>query len=272
MKQITMKFALLTGALLLATLWTSCIKEPIDWPAPGIPQQPFPLPATGLIKQIKYSENDYTTIGYNAQGLPEKMVRQWQYVQNDPSQIAKVEYLFSYDVQNRLTELKQGPNTVKIMYNTNNMVEKSEERNYYGELVQEINYLYNNNRIVEERWKMYNGTGAGEYKHLLSSDNRGNRIKVEKWKRDAAAQFVLLETIEYEDFDTNLNTTNWMLRFPYLPQVRWQFNNPRVQRITFPGGPAFVTTFNYTYNNALQMPLSRSQSNSSGTLNANYTY
>lgn len=85
-------------------------------------------------------------------------------------------------------------------------------------------------------------------------------------------QYELIETVVYSDFDDKINPTSWMLRHPYLPQIRWQFNNPGREVRSPAGGPAETTNYAYEYN-AQGLPVSKTTSRQgAGVLTVQYQY
>lgn len=273
MKQLWMKSGALCFALVLTTL-LACKKDPQDptLPEPA-PQQPNPIPENALLEKIKWSENDHYTITYNDQHQPLKMVYQWQYVQNDPTKIRTVTYDFHYNQQGLLDELYQsGGFTIKYFYQ-NGLIQKTQEFYPGGAMANETEYIYDRNRIVQENYLIYASSGELDvyYRRFLKYDAKGNLIREETVERQDNMTFVLLQTIEYSNFDQKINPTQWLLRFPYLPKVRWQFNNPGKEVVTNKGNVPLVYHYVHEYSPE-GLPVSRTEIKPNGTLKADFEY
>jgi len=68
-----------------------------------------------------------------------------------------------------------------------------------------------------------------------------------------------------------VNPKSWLLRYPYLPQVRWQFNNPGKETIKV--GQDQPKTILYTNEyNAQGLPISNTEIRSNGILTAQFFY
>jgi hypothetical protein len=70
-----------------------------------------------------------------------------------------------------------------------------------------------------------------------------------------------------------MNPVSWMDVYPYLPNVRWQFNNPRKVLTHFTGAPGsnHIRQCTYAYN-AWGLPASRTQISGGQTSMVNYSY
>ncbi|MCC7465955.1 MAG: hypothetical protein IT261_06790, partial [Saprospiraceae bacterium] len=109
------------------------------------------------------------------------------------------------------------------------------------------------------------------YRRFLKYDAKGNLNREETVERQENQTFKWIQTLEYSDFDQKINPTQWLLRFPFLPQVRWQFNNPEKMIRTSPGNPTVV--YHYAHNYSPEgLPLSRTEINPQGTLVADFEY
>lgn len=235
--------------------FTACQKDPVESPLEPQQQYPNPLPTEALISRQQYSETDYQTFIYNANGQVTEHRSQWQFVEGDPTQIKSITYAYSYDDKNRLTAVRSSDGgVVKYLYK-GEFISKSQEFASDGALSKEVTYGYTNNRITQELWRVANipGEPADVYKFVLGYDGVGNLNKVESFQQEANGQYKLLETVEYSNFDDKINPTSWMLRHPNLPQVRWQFNNPGMEIRRPAGENDLVTTYTYDYN-AKDMP------------------
>lgn len=263
---------LLTIALSIAV--AACKKEPID---PNIPitnpQQPNPLPAHGLLKQIKWSETDHFTLTYNAQNQVEQLRLQWQYVQGDPTQIRTNLYNFQYDAQGKLMQVEQSGGWVTKYFYEGALIQKTQEIYPGGALASETVFVYANNRIVQENYRVSNAPTDPDnlYKRLLSYDVKGNLVKVEIYEQKPDLSFALVQTNIYSDFDDQLNPTNWLLRHPYLPQVRWQFNNPRKEIVQTGSDLPKTITYAYEYN-AQGLPISKLENSTAGPISVQLIY
>lgn len=274
MKQLSFRSTLIALITLLSL--AACKKDPVQEPNPlPIPPQqqlPNPLPANALVKQLKWAENDHKTFTYNSKGQASRVHFQYQYVQNDPTKIRTIIHDFQYDTQDKpvLVNLTGG-GTIRYFYH-GNLVHNTKEYYPGGDLAKEVTYIYANNRIAQEIWRVSNlpGEPVSLYKHAFGYDAKGNLNKVEIYEQLENLQYKLLETIEYSDFDDKINPISWQLRDPYLPQIRWQFNNPRKEVRQPAEGQAEMTTYAYEYN-AQGLPASRSTTGPSGSV-SNVTY
>lgn len=273
MKQISIKTLLLAGAVITGLL-SACSKDPQDpsIPTPA-PQQPNPLPENALIEKIKWSENDHYTITYNEEHMPVKVVNQWQFVEGDPTKIRTIEYLFDYDAQGLLRQVvESGGWTVKYFYQ-NKLIDKVMEYYPGGELANQTEYIYDGNRIVQENYIVFASTGEQEsyFRRFLKYDAKGNLVKEETLERQDNMVFVLAHAKEYSQFDQHINPTQWLLRYPYLPQVRWQFNNPGKEVVSVRFFDPVVYHYVHEYNNE-GLPISRTEIKPLGTLKADFEY
>ncbi len=272
MKQQIIKIPLALTAILLMGI-IACKKDPIDPTIPVPHQQPSPLPANALLKQIKWSETDHYTFSYNDQNQPLQLRNQWQFVQGDPTQIHQIVYDFQYNTQQRLRQVTQtGGITTRYFYQEN-LMQKIQDVYPGGVVVNETVYLYANGRIVQENYTVSPPTGQPPsiYKRILGYDDRGNLNKVETYEQKENMSFQLIQTNEYSDFDDKINVRNWLMRYPYLPQVRWQFNNPGKETIRLGEGLPKTLTYTYQYN-AQGLPVSVNESRPGGALTAQFIY
>lgn len=253
MKQQPFKSALFALTLLLGL--AACKKDPIETPPPATvipPQQqlPNPLPASALVKHLTWTETDRQAFTYNDKGQVTQLRSQWQYVQGDPTKIKILVYDFEYDARNRPYQLKvSGGGFVRYFYH-GDLIHLTKEFRPNGELVKEVTYLYTGDRLSHEIWRVSNAPGepVTVYKHSFAYDARGNLAKVDVYEQLENLQYKLLETVEYSDFDDKINPTGWTARYPYLPQLRLQYNNPRKEVRRLVGAAAETTTHTYTYN------------------------
>jgi len=275
MQQHSFKSILFGLTFLLAAV--ACEKDPKIEPIPNplSPQQqlPNPLPAKALVRQLKRTEIDHETFTYNDKGQVSQMRAQWQYDQSDPTQIRTLTYDFEYDTANKPTQMRYtGGFLTKYAYH-GNLIHRTKEFYPGGDWAKEVTYIYANNQIAQEIWHI-NGLPDEPvriYKHELGYDYKGNLTKVKTYERIDDATYKLLETLEYSDFDDKINPTSWMLRYPFLPQVRWQMNNPRRQTRHLSDGSAQVNTHEYTYNGE-GLPISRRTTSAGGAQTTVYIY
>ncbi len=249
MKQHTSKLMLLSLAILLAA--TACKKDPVAEPAnPPQQQLPNPLPAHALIRQQKWAETDHQTFSYNAKGQVIQIRSQWQFVEGDPTQINTIIYDVVYDSLNRPVELTNSIGYKGRYLYHGNLIHKTQELGSDGAIVKEVTYIYADNRIAAEIWRIPGNNGGPDAlnKHVFGYDVKGNLNKVIMYEQTGVDQFKLLETTTYSDFDDKINPLSWMLRYPYLPQLRLQFNNPRKVTVQPANGAASTTTYAYEYN------------------------
>lgn len=274
MKTISLKSALLALSVLFSL--AACDKDPAETPTQVPPQQqlPNPLPAHALVMQIKWDENDHETFQYNDKGQVSRLRSQWQYVEGDPTKIRAIEYDFQYDEQNKPVQVNLSDGFSARYFYHDSLIHVTKELYPGGGVAREVTYIYANNRIAQETWRVSNlpGEPVSVYKHAFSYDAKGNLNKIEISEQQEDLTYKLLETTEYSDFDDKINPTSWMLRYPYLPQMRWQFNNPRREVRKVAGGQTEVTTYAYEYN-AQGLPVSqRKEKPVGGVLTAQYQY
>lgn len=253
---------------------SACKKDPVD---PTIPvpvnQQPNPLPANALVRQIKWDVNDHYTLAYNDQNQPLQLISQYQFVEGDPTQIRTLVYDFQYDAQQRLSQVNQTGGWVTKYFYHGNLIYNVKDFYPGGALANETVFIYANNKIVQENYFVSNPAGEPPtaYKRILGYDGRGNLSKVETFEQQPDLAFKLIQTNTYSDFDNKVNTTTWMFRYPFLPQVRWQFNNPGKEIYQPEGDLPKTTTFSYTYN-AQGLPITKTEVRPSGILTAQLQY
>ncbi|MBP6812027.1 MAG: hypothetical protein KA138_10935 [Saprospiraceae bacterium] len=271
MIKIKSAFALLAVILLSVT---ACKKDPIDPTIPvSQPQQPNPLPANALLKQIKWADNDHYTFTYDAQNRPLQLRYQYQFVQGDPTQIRTIVYDFQYDAQQRLSQINQTGGWVTRYFYHGNLIHNVKDFYPGGALANETVFIYANNRIVQENYFVSNPLGEppSVYKRVLGYDDIGNLNKVETYEQEENLAFKLLQTNVYSDFDNKVNPKSWLLRYPYLPQVRWQFNNPGKETIKVGQDQPKTILFTNEYD-AQGLPISNTEIRSNGILTAQFFY
>ena len=271
-------------ALLVALAAAACEKDPVTDPNPNpnpIPPQqqlPNPLPAGALVSKLKWTDNDYYDFAYNAQNQVSHLHSQWQYEEGDPTKIRSVDYDFQYDAQNKPIQINYtGGFSTKFSYH-GNLVHRTKEFYPGGDWSREVTYIYADNRIKQEVWHVNGlpGEPVDVYKYEFGYDAKGNLAKVETYEQvtdstSGQQQYKLLETTEYSDFDDKINPTSWMLRYPYLPQVRWQFNNPRRAVRRLADGTLQTTTHEYEYNGE-GLPVAKRTTSAGGTQTMTYSY
>ncbi|HRI59539.1 MAG TPA: hypothetical protein PK228_07440, partial [Saprospiraceae bacterium] len=249
-------------------------------PNPLPPQQelPNPLPAKALVSKLKWADNDHYTFTYNAKNQVSNLRYQYQYVQGDPTQIRTVVYDFQYDAQDKPVQVNYSGGFSEKYFYHGNLVHRTKEFYPGGDWSKEVTYIYANDRIAQEIWHVNGlpGEPVSVYKYQFGYDQKGNLAEIETYEQvidstSGQLQYKLLETTEYSDFDDKINPTSWMLRHPYLPQVRWQFNNPRreVRRLT--DGTSQTTTHEYEYNDE-GLPVVKRTTGPSGVLTMTYSY
>lgn len=276
-------FKLMLFALAVLSSAIACEKDPEnEEPNPTVPPQqelPNPLPAKALVSQLEWTDTDYYDFTYNAQNQVSHLHFQWQYVEGDPTKIRSIDYDFQYDAQNKPVQVNYtGGFSAKFSYH-GDLVHRTKEFYPGGDWSKEVTYIYAGNRIVQEIWHVngLQGETVDVYKHEFGYDAKGNLAEIEVYEQvtdsiSGQQHYKLLETQEYSDFDDNINPTSWMLRYPYLPQVRWQMNNPRreVRRLAG-GGTAQVTTHEYDYD-AEGLPISRRTTSAGSVQTTVYRY
>ena len=254
------------------------IKKAEDW-FPLQYKWPNPLPASALVKKMVWSESDFVEFTYNKAGQVARRYSQWQFVQGDPTKIKKFISDFQYDPQHKLAEMTSpdGP-TTQYFYQGDWIEKVRKVIPATGLVLEEVNYSKANQRIVQEVRRFTSPT-TGEttmIKSVFGYDAKGNLNKVETYAKSGGAgsgnPFVLQEIVLYSDFDDKVNPTGWMLRTPYLPQVRWQFNNPRKKTVILAiAQTKKVTTYTYTYNEQ-GLPASQTTFSEGGPLTVFFQY
>lgn len=266
--------------LLLALLGLAACKkdpDPVLPPSEVPPQQqlPNPLPAKALVAQLKWTDTDHETMIYKDSGQVSKLTSQWQYMQGDPTKIRSIVYDFHYDWRQRpdLVSTSDGFRVQYIYHDT--LVERTREMLASGTMLNEVTYLYDTkSRIVREVHRRTNwpSDSIQVIKYELGYDNRGNLNKVEEYELVGTDEYELRMTTEYSDFDNKINPTSWKLRYPYLPQVRWQMNNPRKETRRQPTGETVVITATYDYNSEGLPTVKRTVHPTGGATTMNYIY
>jgi len=264
--------------MLVALLgFVACKKDPNPGPVPVAPPQqqlPNPLPATALVGQLKWSDNDHETMTYNDAGQVSQLISQWQFVEGDPTKIRTIQYDFHYDLEHKPALLSSSDGFRVQYFYHDTLIERTREMLASGTVLNEVTYLYNTNfQIIQE---VHRRTDLGQpmqvYKFVLGYDNKGNLIKVEEFEQTGVDQFNLLHTIEYSDFDDKVNPTSWMVRVPFLPQVRWQMNNPGRETHHWTTGESKTLLYSYEYNTAGLPKLRRTTAHTGEVYLMTYTY
>lgn len=302
-------FPLALWALVLVTGFVACQPEQLEEPAPVMPhkviqdgpleldtdtpvaideeggsifsqeQWPNPLPAHARLKGFTWSERDYQRFYYNQLGQVTQQYSQYQFVQNDPSQIRKITYDFEYDGSNQLEALKSSDGPVwKYTYKNGLIAHAQRIIPGTGAVVEEVTFTRNNNRIVQELRRYTSPANGATYtsKSVFGYDDRGNLNKVELYSKNGYPQspepLVLQMTTLYSEFDDKINPSSWMLRSPSLPQIRWQMNNPRKKTVILAiAQTTEVTTYSYVYNQN-GLPASQTKYGPGGPVTVHYHY
>lgn len=255
----------------------SCEKDPLQ---PSLPatQQPNPIPAQALVKQLKWSENDHVTFTYDNQNQVTQLRSQWQFVQGDPTQIRTIVHDFQYDAKKRLVQANYtGGFSAKYFYK-GKLIDKVQEFFPGGAIMNEYAYEYRNERIAHIYREAANEPGQAPtlYRYDLEYDARGNMTRIATYRKQPGAPpavYELVESTEYSDFDDELNPLSWIEPYPYLPKVRWQFNNPRKEVVRYYGSPGTTNVYIYSYNyNASGIPASRTKTGANNSTTVHYYY
>jgi hypothetical protein len=275
MKHLTIKHYFLFWALSIA--FAACKVEEDPTPEPEVPAQTSPLPSYALLKSLKHSDIDFQQFNYDASGHLSQLVSQWQFVQNDPSQVRKVVYDFKLDAQNRPIELSiQSGFRTQYVYK-NGLIEQTQEFFPGGAVYKDQSYQYRQGRISsirEVRANVSPAEGTTTFRFDYSYDQRGNLNKVQEYllsNPDTPQEKAkLLMTTEYLDFDDHINPNSWLMVYPYLPHLRWQINNPR-KELRYEGDFHKTTIFTYQYN-AQKLPVLRRAQAEGPSLTVEYLY
>lgn len=224
-----MKFfkLLLIPAVIVAM--AACRNESPDAWLPGNIQQPNPVPPHALLKRIQYAANDHYSMVYNAQNQLTRLSFQWQYEPEDPAKIRTLVYDFQYDATQKLIGLTYTGGFKLRYFYKGPLIDSILEYYPGGDLQASYHYGYASGRIAHILRTVagIGGEPAAKYRYVLDYDKNGNLSRIATTEILPNGQHQLLETVEYLDFDEELNTANWLQHYPYLPQVRWQFNHPR---------------------------------------------
>ncbi|MBL7804792.1 MAG: hypothetical protein JNL02_13710 [Saprospiraceae bacterium] len=259
-----MKQLLFLGGLLLLSL-SACKKDESD--------DPVVQPQLPAISQIKWSDNDHLRFIYNEKGQLAELRNQWQYLAGDPSAIRLLVDQFSYDAQGRITQVSStGGFKANYFYN-DNLIEKVEELAPGGEVLSIITYLYNQGRIIGQIREYANGPGElpTTYKYLFSYDARGNLSKQEILREEPGGEYLLLNTVEYLDFDQKVNPAGWTTQYPYLPTYAFHKNNPGKMLYYSPDNDTQTTTYRYEYG-ANGLPSVKYETRPNGQYTGRYEY
>lgn len=258
------------ATIILLSIASSCRKDFVD---PANPSTPPQEAANLPIKQIKWTESEHQTFSYNAQNQVAQFRNQWQYAEGDPVQLRTIIYDFQYDTQNRPVQVHASGGCLTNYFYRNNLVEKTQELSPTGTVLEEINYFYAGNRIVQEfhTQRDLSGQPAGNYKYTFFYDARGNLNKIKSYTLGENQEYELFETTEFSDFDDKVNPASWTLRAPYLPQMRWQLNNPGKVVTTPVNGTPRIVRYEYSYN-ALGLPVSKQKTSPGSSVSGIYEY
>lgn len=254
---------LLSGLSLL--LLSACRKDAAE--------QPAEPPATPSLKRIAWSDSDHLSFIYNEQGQLAELRNQWQYLVGDPSAIRLLVDQFIYDAEGRITEISStGGFKARYFYN-GDLLEKVEELAPGGEVLSRIEYLYQGGRIVGQLRDIPNGPGEPPtvYKYAFSYDGRGNLNRQEILRREPDGAYLLLNVVEYSDFDQKINPSGWTFQYPYLPEYPFHKNNPGKELYYSPGNDTLITTYRYEYN-ADDLPVVKYETRPNGQFTGRYEY
>jgi hypothetical protein len=277
MKQLTIKSLFLL--LALSSAFSACKVDDDPNPHPDVPSQISPLPDFAKLKLLKRSETDFQEFNYNASGFLNQGTYQWQFVQNDPSALRKIVYDFKVDANGRPTEMSYLPGyRIEYVYQ-NGLIVHSKEFSPGGALNKDRQYQYQQKRIsrvVEVRANVPPAVGTTTYRFDYSYDQRGNLNKTQESilsnPNTPQEKASLVLVIEYLDFDDQINPNSWQLVYPFLPHLRWQFNNPR-KEVRYEGElrPIKTTLYRYQYNDQ-KLPVLRTEELEGGPLSTQYFY
>ncbi len=269
----TIHFFAAAAAVLLAM---ACELESAQ---PSQDQQPNPLPVYALVKQLKWSDLDHHTFAYNTRNQVTQVRSQWQYEQGDPTKIRTIIYDFEYNPKKQLSKVYYSGGFFMEYYYKEKLIDKVIEYFPGGAVKQEFKVHYRNNRIatIHNLDSSAFDEAPTKRRYDFYYDAKGNMNRMETWQlpQDAgtAMPYKLIEYIDYSDFDNDMNPLSWMEVYPYLPNVRWQFNNPRKVLVHFAGTPGSNHPWQFAYAyNAWGLPVSRTKISGSRTTTVNYIY
>jgi hypothetical protein len=231
--------AILVFAAFLSMLVVSCKNNQVEQPQPAVEVK---------LKKITYSDSDFQTFSYNDAGKITKYTSQWQFVQNDPTQIKKLNFDFLYDATGNLIRVNTtGGGYIKYYYK-NNILEKTEEIDAKDRVQTRRTYTFTGNNLTEEYWETNLVYGdKAEVKVVFDYDNIGNLIKETTSIPDSITHnFVPNDITEYSGFDSNPKTDNLLMRYPHLPAITLQKNNP-AKKVFKTADGKIIFTENYTY-------------------------
>ncbi|MCC6280218.1 MAG: hypothetical protein IT262_06455 [Saprospiraceae bacterium] len=249
MKQQSLKLTLVMMTILFGMV--ACKKENTEC-LPPQQQLPNPLPENALVVQLKRTDLDHESFSYNYKGQVSQLRSQWQFVEGDPTQIRTQIYDFVYDTEDKPVRINTTGGSDVIYFYKGNRVEKMQELLPQGEVAKEVYFSYANGRIVQEYWDILDVAEdtVSYYKHDYYYDEKSNLTKIVSSVLKNNLYFTEVERIEYSDFDDKINPISWKMRYPYIPQIRYQFNNPRKEVRTLADGQKQTTTYSYEYNAA----------------------
>lgn len=198
-------------------------------------------------------------------GLPSPYYR---FIYTDSGYISNIDFadgLVTYAITYNDHRISQVVNTKLneqlTYYYTNGNVSYITLKNAPGNKQLSYTMGYNNSRqLIEVKWHLFeNNTqdSLTERKVALSYDAKGNLSKIEDYRLDANNELKISRTALYADYDNGINTddlyllkSDFMEHLLYLPQVKFQKNNPRVVVIKS-GENEFRVDYTYTYYNNL---------------------
>lgn len=227
-----MKVFKMSFVLAAIVVMAACRDLPPEALLPDNIQQPNPVPPHALLKRIYYTGNNHYSMAYGAQNQLTRMLYQWQYDPEDTTSIRTLVYDFQYDAAQKLIGLKySGGFSLRYFYK-GSLIDSIMEYYPGGDWQASYRYGYTAGRIshVLRTVAGIGGELPTRYRYTFDYDDHGNLCSITTSEQLPDGQYQWFKTEEYLDFDNGLNTANWLQHYPYLPQVRWQFNNPRRMR------------------------------------------
>ena len=259
-----MKQVLLTGGMLLLLL-SACRKDTVD--------EPVKPPVAPVISRISWSPNDHLRFVYDDNGRLVEMRNQWQYLAEDPTAIRLLVDQFSYDAQGRIAEVSStGGFKTRYFYN-GALLEKVQELAPGGAVLSTINYLYEAGRISGQVREIPGGPGEQPtfYQYRFFYDDSDNLNRQEIYRLEQTGTYLLLNVVEYSDFDQKVNPAGWTIQYPYLPGYPYHKNNPGKELYYAPGNDSLITTYRYEYN-ADGLPDVKYETRPNGQFTGKYEY
>jgi hypothetical protein len=199
------------------------------------------------------------------QGLPSPY---YQFVYTDSGYVSHINfadgfitYAISYKNQRIYKMVNTRFNEQLTYHYTAGNVSYITQHNALGNKTRSYAMSYNSNKkLAEVKWYVFMNNGQDsllQRKAVLTYDAKSNIVKNEDYRLNVNNEFKLSTTTKYSDYDDGINTDDRYLlkadfggHLLYLPQVKFQMNNPHVVTITS-ADTEYRIDYTYTYQNTL---------------------